>query len=83
MKYKRIYWKYSEADNLKYKNPSNNGLKKACSYKKMAPWGQQSEHRLTTTSHDDYEANWNRRPGAQTGGQDHVLSQADALTKNE
>ena len=25
------------------------------------------------------EANWNRR----TDGQDHVLSQADALTKNE
>ena len=30
-------------------------------------------------SPNDYEANWN----IQTGGQDHVLSQADALTKNE
>ena len=31
------------------------------------------------------EANWNERTGRQTGrqtdGQDHVLSQADALTK--
>ena len=33
---------------------------------------------LATTSRDDYEANWNR----QTDGQDHVLSQAAALTKN-
>ena len=29
------------------------------------------------TSLDDFEANWNRM----TDGQDHVLSQADALTK--
>ena len=29
------------------------------------------------TPRDDYEANWNRM----TDGQDHVLSQADALTK--
>ena len=32
------------------------------------------------------EANWNRRTGGQTerqtGEQDHVVSQADALTKN-
>ena len=41
------------------------------------------------TSRDDYEATWNRqadrqtdRPtDRQTDGQDHVLSQADALTK--
>ena len=30
---------------------------------------------------DDYEANWNRQAGRQAGAQDHVLSQADALTK--
>ena len=30
-------------------------------------------------SYDNYEANWN----GQTGKQDHVLSQADALTKNQ
>ena len=56
-------------------------------YLRMAPWGQQSERRLATTSCNDYEANWNRQTGRQTdrrtGGQDHVLSQADALTKNE
>ena len=44
----------------------------------MAPWGQQSEHCLATTSQDDYEANWNIWTD---DGQDHVLSQADALTK--
>ena len=29
--------------------------------KKLAPWGQLSEHRLATTSCDNYEANWNGR----------------------
>ena len=33
-------------------------------------------------SRDDSEANWNRRIDRQTDGQDHVLSQADALNKN-
>ena len=42
----------------------------------MAPRGQYSERHLVTTPHDDYEANRNRM----TDGQDHVLSQADALT---
>ena len=32
-------------------------------------------------SRNDSEANWNRRTDRQTDGQDHVLSQADALTK--
>ena len=50
--------------------------------KKMAPRGQQSERRLDMTSLNDFKANWNRRTGGQTDGQDHVLSQADALTKN-
>ena len=27
----------------------------------MATREEQSEHRLATTSHDDYEANWNRQ----------------------
>ena len=44
---------------------------------KIGPRGQQSECRLATMSHDDSEGNWNRR----TDGKDHVLSQADALTK--
>ena len=39
----------------------------------MAP-RQKSERRLTTTSRDNSEANWNRM----TDGQGHVLSQADA-----
>ena len=47
----------------------------------MAPRGQQSERRLATTTRDDSEANWNRRTGGQADAQDHVLSQADALTK--
>ena len=46
--------------------------------RKRAPRGQQSERCLDLTSCNDYEANWNRR----TDGQDHVFSQADALTKN-
>ena len=29
------------------------------------------------------EANWNRQAGRQADGQDHVLSQADALTKKD
>ena len=29
------------------------------------------------------EANWNRQTGRRTGAQDYVLSQADALTKND
>ena len=33
-------------------------------------------------SHDDSEANWNRRTDRLTDGWDHVLSQADDLTKN-
>ena len=33
-------------------------------------------------SHDNSEANWNRRTDRPTKGQDHILSQADALTKN-
>ena len=50
---------------------------------KMAPPEQQSERRLATTSHNDSEANWNmRQADRQTGGQDHVLSQAGTLTKN-
>ena len=28
------------------------------------------------------EANWNRQTGRQADAQDHILSQADALTKN-
>ena len=44
----------------------------------MSPRGQYSERRLATTSCDVYEANWNK----QTDGQDHILSQVDALTKN-
>ena len=32
----------------------------------MAPWGQQSERRLATTSLNDFEANWNRQTGGQT-----------------
>ena len=47
---------------------------------KMAPRGQQLECCLATAL-CDYEANWNRRTDRQTGGQDHVLNQADALTK--
>ena len=35
--------------------------------------------KMKTTS----EANWNRQAGRQTDAQDHVLSQADALTKNQ
>ena len=34
------------------------------------------------TSWDNYEANWNRQADRRTNGQDHILSQADALTKN-
>ena len=44
----------------------------------MVPLGQYSEHRLATMSPEDYEANWN----GQADTQDHILSQADALTKN-
>ena len=44
----------------------------------MVPRGQYSEHHLATMSRDGYKANWNKR----TGKQDHVLSQADAVTKN-
>ena len=51
----------------------------------MGPRGQHSERRLATTSRNNYEANWNRRTDGQadrqTDGKDHVLSQADALTK--
>ena len=32
-------------------------------------------------SHNDSEANWNRQADRPDDGQDHVLSQADALTK--
>ena len=53
----------------------------------MAPRGQKSERRLATLLCDDYAANWNRQTGKQTDrqadAQDHVLSQADALTKNK
>ena len=38
---------------------------------------QLSERRLAMMSRDDSEANWNRK----ADGQDHVFSQADALTK--
>ena len=31
-------------------------------------------------SRNDSEANWNRRTDRQTDGQDHILSQADAMT---
>ena len=47
----------------------------------MVPRGQQSERRLATTSSDDSEANWNGQEDRMTDGQDHLLSQADALTK--
>ena len=57
---------------------SYKGLEKGDPSRKMVPRGQYSEHRLATMSRNDYEASWNR----QTDGQDHVLSQADALTKN-
>ena len=33
-------------------------------------------------SREDYEANWNRPTDGQTDGKDHILSQADALTKH-
>ena len=33
-------------------------------------------------SRKDYEANWNRLKDGQTDGKDHILSQADALTKH-
>ena len=49
----------------------------------MAPRGQQSERHLAMPSCGDYEANWNRQAGGQADAQDHVLSQADALTKKE
>ena len=58
-------------------------LVRGFAYKKMAPRGQQSERRLATTTLDDSEANWNRRTGGQADAQDHVLSQADALTKKK
>ena len=44
-----------------------------CMRRRMAP-----KRHLATMSHEDYEANWN----GQADGQDHVLSQADALTNN-
>ena len=44
----------------------------------MALQVQLSERRLATTLQDDYEANWNR---GRDDGQDHILSQADTLTK--
>ena len=54
---------------------------------KMAPRGQKSERCLATMSGNNSKANWNGQTGGQTGGQndgqDHVLSQADALTKNK
>ena len=63
------------------------GYKSFSVYDKMAPWGQYSERRLATMSLDNSEANWNRRTGGQEDGrtdrQNHVLSQADALTKNQ
>ena len=37
---------------------------------------------VATTSHYNYEANWNGRTDGEADGQDHVLGQADALTKN-
>ena len=56
--------------------------KVALQHEKMAPRGQQSERRLATTSHDDSETNWNRWTDRPTDGQDHVLSQSYAITKN-
>ena len=50
--------------------------------KKMAPRGQYSERRIATISRNNSEVNWNGQTGGQEDGQDHVLSQADALTKN-
>ena len=54
---------------------------------KYSPTGQQSEPCLATVSCDDYEVNWNRQTDrqkdGQTDGQDHVLSQADTLTKKQ
>ena len=35
---------------------------------KMVPWGQKSERRLSTMSHDDFKADWNRRTDRQTEG---------------
>ena len=48
----------------------------------MAPWGQQSERHLATTSYNDMKlTGTGGQADGQTGEQDHVLSQADALTK--
>ena len=38
---------------------------------------------IENVSIDNSEANWNRRTDRQADGQDHVLSQADALTKTQ
>ena len=37
--------------------------------------------RQLAMSRNVYEANWNGQASGQTDGQDHVLSQTDALTK--
>ena len=37
---------------------------------------------VTIVNKTSPEANWNRQEGRQADTQDHILSQADALTKN-